>query len=95
MHRAEANMVVCAKAMLNVARKLNEDHGAPFFEGSFYEIVDTSAALRDFARVIGDPRPHGAHRAPHRARGSQGGGGAGAVARETARQARAAVHGRG
>ena len=55
MHRAEANMVVCAKAMLNVARKLNEDHGAPFFEGSFYGIIDTSAALRDFARVIGDP----------------------------------------
>ena len=55
MHRAEANMVVCAKAMLNVARKLNEDRGAPFFEGSFYGIVDTSAALRDFARVIGDP----------------------------------------
>ncbi len=54
MHRAKANMVVCAKAMLNVARKLEENYGAPFFEGSFYGIVDTSAALRDFARVIGD-----------------------------------------
>jgi len=55
MHRAEVNMVVCAKAMLNVARKLQENYGAPFFEGSFYGIVDTSAALRDFARLIGDP----------------------------------------
>ena len=58
----EANMVVCAKAMLNVARKLEEDYGTPFFEGSFYGIVDTSAALRDFARVIGDPALTRAHR---------------------------------
>jgi nitrogenase molybdenum-cofactor synthesis protein NifE len=49
MHRAELNMVVCSKAMLNVARQLKEDHGTPFFEGSFYGIADTSRALRDFA----------------------------------------------
>lgn len=55
MHRAAANMVVCSKAMLNVARKLEERHGTPFFEGSFYGIEDTSRALRDFARLIGDP----------------------------------------
>lgn len=54
MHRAEASMVVCAKALLNVARKLETDHGVPFFEGSFYGITDTSQALRDFARLIGD-----------------------------------------
>ncbi|NTV09530.1 MAG: nitrogenase iron-molybdenum cofactor biosynthesis protein NifE [Zoogloea sp.] len=54
MHRAEANMVVCSKAMLNVARKLKDSYGAPFFEGSFYGISDTSQALRDFARVLGD-----------------------------------------
>ncbi|MBI5792216.1 MAG: nitrogenase iron-molybdenum cofactor biosynthesis protein NifE [Rhodocyclales bacterium] len=55
MHRAEASMVVCAKALLNVARKLEGDYGVPFFEGSFYGITDTSQAFRDFARVIGDP----------------------------------------
>lgn len=54
MHRAEANMVVCSKAMLHVARKLQADHGTPFFEGSFYGVDTTSAALRDFARVLGD-----------------------------------------
>ncbi len=54
MHRAEASMVVCAKALLNVARKLEGDYGVPFFEGSFYGITDTSAAFRDFARLIGD-----------------------------------------
>jgi nitrogenase molybdenum-cofactor synthesis protein NifE len=54
MHRAEATMVVCAKALLNVARKLNERYGIPFFEGSFYGVRDVSNALRDFARLIGD-----------------------------------------
>jgi nitrogenase molybdenum-cofactor synthesis protein NifE len=47
--------VVCAKALLNVARKLQENHGIPFFEGSFYGVADVSNALRDFARLIGDP----------------------------------------
>ncbi|MCM8611865.1 nitrogenase iron-molybdenum cofactor biosynthesis protein NifE [Accumulibacter sp.] len=54
MHRAEASMVVCAKALLNVARKLESDFGVPFFEGSFYGISDTSQAFRDFAHVLGD-----------------------------------------
>lgn len=55
MHRAEATMMVCSKAMLNVARKLEEGYGIPWFEGSFYGITDTSEALRGFARVISDP----------------------------------------
>ena len=50
MHRAEANMVVCSKAMLHVARKLEEDYGTPFFEGSFYGIADTSAGFSRFRR---------------------------------------------
>lgn len=55
MHRAKVNMMVCSKAMLNVARKLHERYGTPWFEGSFYGITDTSTALRDFARLINDP----------------------------------------
>ena len=54
MHRAQASMVVCAKALLNVARKLEDDYGVPFFEGSFYGITDTSQAFRDFAHLLGD-----------------------------------------
>ena len=55
MHRAEVNMMVCSKAMINVARKLQEAFGTPWFEGSFYGVADVSAALRDFARIIDDP----------------------------------------
>ncbi len=55
MHRAAVNMMVCSKAMVNVARKLQEAYGTPWFEGSFYGVADVSQALRDFARVIDDP----------------------------------------
>ena len=54
MHRAEVNMMVCSKAMINVARKLNEKFGTAWFEGSFYGVTDVSTALRDFARLIKD-----------------------------------------
>ncbi len=55
MHRAEVSMVVCSRAMLNVARKLQEQYGIPWFEGSFYGINDTSNSLRGFARLLDDP----------------------------------------
>ncbi|MEW7984044.1 MAG: nitrogenase iron-molybdenum cofactor biosynthesis protein NifE [gamma proteobacterium symbiont of Phacoides pectinatus] len=55
MHRSEVNMMVCSKAMINVARKLQEAFGTPWFEGSFYGVRDVSRALRDFARLIDDP----------------------------------------
>ncbi|MBB1486472.1 nitrogenase iron-molybdenum cofactor biosynthesis protein NifE [Oceanospirillum sediminis] len=54
MHKAEANMVVCAKALLNVARKMEQRYQIPWFEGSFYGVRDTSDALRSFARLLQD-----------------------------------------
>jgi len=54
MHRAEVNMMVCSKAMVNVARKLKDKFGTAWFEGSFYGVTDVSQALRDFARLIKD-----------------------------------------
>ncbi|MET0015480.1 MAG: nitrogenase iron-molybdenum cofactor biosynthesis protein NifE [Sedimenticola sp.] len=55
MHRSKANMMVCSKAMINVARKLQEAFETPWFEGSFYGVRDVSQALREFARLIDDP----------------------------------------
>ena len=51
-HRARAAMMVCSKAMINVARKLEERYGIPYFEGSFYGISDTSDALRQIAGLL-------------------------------------------
>src|SRR3546814_3187127 len=50
-HRAKAAMMVCSKAMINVARKMEERYGIPFFEGSFYGIGDMSDSLREIARL--------------------------------------------
>lgn len=52
-HRAEATMVVCSKALLALARGLEERYGIPWFEGSFYGIRAMNDTLRGFARVLG------------------------------------------
>jgi nitrogenase molybdenum-cofactor synthesis protein NifE len=51
-HRAKAAMMVCSKAMINVARKMEERYNIPFFEGSFYGIGDMSDSLREIARLL-------------------------------------------
>lgn len=51
-HRAKVSMLVCSKAMVNVARKMQDKYFIPFFEGSFYGITDTSEAIRTFAKML-------------------------------------------
>ncbi|MGB7991365.1 MAG: nitrogenase iron-molybdenum cofactor biosynthesis protein NifE [Candidatus Methylophosphatis roskildensis] len=53
-HRAKAAMMVCSKSMINVARKMEDRYGIPFFEGSFYGISDMSDALRNLSRLLVD-----------------------------------------
>lgn len=53
-HKAKVNMVVCSKALLNLARKMEEKYGIPYFEGSFYGIDNTSNAFRKFAELLKD-----------------------------------------
>lgn len=51
-HRAKATMMVCSTALINMARKMEERWGIPYFEGSFYGVTDTSEALRSLARLL-------------------------------------------
>lgn len=51
-HRAKAAMMVCSKAMINIARKMEERYDIPFFEGSFYGIGDVSDSLREIAKLL-------------------------------------------
>ena len=51
-HRAKAAIMLCSKAMINVARKMEERYGIPYFEGSFYGIGDMSDALRRIAGLL-------------------------------------------
>lgn len=51
-HRARANMMVCSKSMINIATKMQQRWGIPYFEGSFYGISDMSTTLREIARLL-------------------------------------------
>jgi len=55
LHRSELNMLVCSRALINVARKLEEHYDTPWFEGSFYGIRDVSTSLRTIASLLHDP----------------------------------------
>lgn len=51
-HRARANMMVCSKSMINIATRMQQRYGIPYFEGSFYGISDMSTTLREIARLL-------------------------------------------
>ncbi|ORT51506.1 nitrogenase iron-molybdenum cofactor biosynthesis protein NifE [Frankia sp. B2] len=53
-HRARATMVVCSRALLGLARGLQERYGIPWFEGSFYGTRAMGDTLRGFARLLED-----------------------------------------
>jgi len=53
-HRARLNMMVCSQALLNLARKMKERWGIPYFEGSFYGVSATSLSLRTIARMLAE-----------------------------------------
>ncbi|KML67775.1 nitrogenase iron-molybdenum cofactor biosynthesis protein NifE [Pectobacterium peruviense] len=55
MHRAQVNMLVCSRALINVARTLEQRYGTPWFEGSFYGVRAMSDALRQLAGMLDDP----------------------------------------
>ncbi|CAB3392192.1 nitrogenase iron-molybdenum cofactor biosynthesis protein NifE [Kyrpidia spormannii] len=56
-HRAKATMVVCGRALINLAQGLLDRYGIPYFEGSFYGIRETGEALRNFGRILGGEVP--------------------------------------
>ena len=51
-HRAKVNMMVCSKSMINIATKMEQRWGIPYFEGSFYGIGDMSETLRMIAKLL-------------------------------------------
>lgn len=51
-HRVSVNLMVCSTALINLARKMEERWGIPYFECSFYGIEDTSTTLRTTAELL-------------------------------------------
>ena len=54
-HRAKLNVTICSKALINMARKMEERYGIPYIEESFYGVDDMNRCLRNIALKLGDP----------------------------------------
>jgi len=54
-HRARLNVLVCAKSLVSLTRKMEERFGIPSISVSFYGRRDTSNGLRAIAQALGDP----------------------------------------
>ncbi len=53
-HRAKLNVLICSKALINMAHSMEERYGIPYIEASIYGIEDTNNLLREIARQLGD-----------------------------------------
>lgn len=53
-HRAKLNVIVCAKSLISLTRKMNEKYGIPWLSLSFYGKRDTSDGLMAIAETLGD-----------------------------------------
>jgi nitrogenase molybdenum-cofactor synthesis protein NifE len=53
-HRAKLNVMICSKALINMARKMEERYGIPYIEESFYGVEDMNRCLRNVAAKLGD-----------------------------------------
>jgi nitrogenase molybdenum-cofactor synthesis protein NifE len=53
-HRAKLNVIVCAKSLISLTRKMEERYGIPSISLSFYGKRDTSAGLLAIAEALGD-----------------------------------------
>jgi nitrogenase molybdenum-cofactor synthesis protein NifE len=51
-HRAKLNVVVCGRALINVAAGMQRKYGIPFVEASFYGRTETTKALRSIAEQL-------------------------------------------
>lgn len=53
-HRAKLNVMICSKALINMAHKMEERYGIPYIEESFYGVADVNRCLRNIAEKLGD-----------------------------------------
>ncbi|RXJ87849.1 nitrogenase component 1 [Arcobacter sp. CECT 8985] len=53
-HRAKLNVIVCAKSLISLTRKMQEKYQIPYVSVSFYGKRDTSNAIRSIVNAFGD-----------------------------------------
>ncbi|MBE9059817.1 nitrogenase iron-molybdenum cofactor biosynthesis protein NifE [cf. Phormidesmis sp. LEGE 11477] len=53
-HRAKLNVMICSKALINMAHKMEERYGIPYIEESIYGVEDVNRLLRNVTAKLGD-----------------------------------------
>lgn len=53
-HTAKLNVIVCAKSLISLTRKMQEEYQIPYISISFYGKRDTSNAIRSIVNAFGD-----------------------------------------
>ncbi len=53
-HRAKLNVIVCAKSLVTLTRKMQERYDIPYISVSFYGKRDTTNAIRSIVNAFGD-----------------------------------------
>ncbi|EDX83984.1 nitrogenase MoFe cofactor biosynthesis protein NifE, putative [Synechococcus sp. PCC 7335] len=53
-HRAKLNVMICSKALINMAHKMETRYGIPYIEESIYGVEDVNHLLRNVAARLGD-----------------------------------------
>lgn len=53
-HRAKLNVIVCAKSLITLCRKMQEMYGIPWVSVSFYGKRDTGFAIMEIVNALGD-----------------------------------------
>ncbi|MGP1385316.1 MAG: bifunctional nitrogenase iron-molybdenum cofactor biosynthesis protein NifEN [Thainema sp.] len=53
-HRAKLNVMICSKALINMAHKMQERYGIPYIEASIYGVEDMNNLLRAIAAHFND-----------------------------------------
>lgn len=53
-HRAKLNVIVCAKSLITLTRKMQEKYQIPYISISFYGKRDTTNAIRSIVNAFGD-----------------------------------------
>ncbi len=55
-HRAKLNVIVCAKSLESLTRKMQERYGIPYISISFYGMRDTTNAIMSIVNAFGDEK---------------------------------------
>jgi len=55
-HRAKLNVIVCAKSLITLCKKMEERFLIPYISVSFYGLRDTKAAIMEIVEAFNDPQ---------------------------------------